>query len=77
MLPARAEPAGSRLLETQIIESVNDTFKGRFDLEAGGARTVPAVLAPVRQHLLTLTAVTWYNVIIGAFAKRFLADYDH
>jgi hypothetical protein len=38
----------------QIIESVNDTFKGQLDLERHGGHTAPGVLARILQRILAL-----------------------
>ena len=45
----------------QIIESVNDTFKGQLDLERHGGRTPAGVVARVLQRILALTAAIWHN----------------
>jgi hypothetical protein len=45
----------------QIIESVNDTFKGQLDLERHGGRTTHGVLARILQRILALTAAIWHN----------------
>ncbi|WUG31420.1 hypothetical protein OHN74_12875 [Streptomyces sp. NBC_00459] len=54
---------GEHLLKPirQLIESVNDTLKGQFDLERNGARTPAEVLARVGQRILTLTTAIWHN----------------
>jgi hypothetical protein len=61
----------------QIIESVNDTFKGQLDLEAHGGRTVTGVCARVAQRVLALTAAIWHNDHIGTTIRRSLLAYDH
>jgi hypothetical protein len=61
----------------QIIESINDTFKGQLDLERHGGRTLTGVLARVWQRVLALTAAIWHNDQIGAPIKRSLTAYDH
>lgn len=80
--PARkGEPdrAGSRFFKPlrQIVESINDTFKGQLDLEAHGGRTSTGVVVRVWQRILALTAVIWHNDHIGQPVKRSLLAYDH
>ena len=45
----------------QIIESVNETFKGQLDLEQHRGRTPGGVVARVMQRILALTAAIWHN----------------
>ena len=64
--PARkGEPAraGAHLFKPlrQIIESVNDTFKGQLDLERHGGHTPAGVMVRVLQRILALTAAIWHN----------------
>lgn len=61
----------------QIIESINDTFKGQLDLERHGGRTPTGVTVRVLQRILALTAAIWHNDNIGAQIKRSLTAYDH
>jgi hypothetical protein len=61
----------------QIIESINDTFKGQLDLERHGGRTPAGVWARVLQRLLALTAAIWHNDHTGQPVKRSLLAYDH
>jgi hypothetical protein len=61
----------------QVIESVNDTFKGQLDLERHGGHTPPGVLARVLQRILALTAAIWHNDHTGRAVKRSLVAYDH
>jgi hypothetical protein len=80
--PARkGEPArpGARLLKPlrQIIESVNDTFKGQLDLEQHGGHTPEGVIVRVLQRILALTAVIWHNDATGQPILRSLVAYDH
>jgi hypothetical protein len=80
--PARKgepERPGTRFFKPlrQIIESINDTFKGQLDLEHHGGRTVAGVLVRVWQRVLALTAAIWHNDKIGAAVKRSLTAYDH
>jgi len=80
--PARKgepEPAGGRLFKPlrQLIESVNDTFKGQLDLEQHGGRTPVGVAARVLQRILALTAAIWHNHKTGQPTLRSLVAYDH
>jgi DDE family transposase len=61
----------------QIIESVNDTFKGQLDLERHGGHTPPGVLTRVLQRILALTAAIWHNDHTGQPVMRSLIAYDH
>jgi hypothetical protein len=45
----------------QIIESVNDTFKGQLDLERHGGHTPAGMITRVLQRILALTAAIWHN----------------
>ena len=80
--PARkGEPArpGTQFFKPlrQIIESVNDTFKGQLDLERHGGHTPPGVLVRVLQRILALTTAIWHNDHTGQPIKRSLVAYDH
>jgi hypothetical protein len=80
--PARkgeTERPGARFFKPlrQVIESINDTFKGQLDLERHGGRTKAGVIARVWQRILALTAAIWHNDRIGAPIKRSLTAYDH
>ena len=80
--PARAGEAarpGSKFFKPlrQIIESINDTFKGQLDLEQHGGHTPAGVLVRVLQRVLALTAAVWHNDHIGAPTPRSLIAYDH
>jgi hypothetical protein len=80
--PARkgeAERAGSQLFKPlrQIIESVNDTFKGQLDLERHQGRTPGGVMVRVLQRILALTAAIWHNDHTGQPVMRSLTAYDH
>jgi hypothetical protein len=80
--PARkAEPerAGTRFFKPlrQIIESVNDTFKGQLDLERHGGHIPAGVIARVMQRILALTVVIWHNDHTGQPVMRSLTAYDH
>lgn len=61
----------------QIIESVNDTFKGQLGLEQHGGRTAAGVCARVAQRVLALTAAIWHNDRTGKTIRRSLLAYDH
>jgi Transposase DDE domain len=80
--PARKgepERAGSRFFKPlrQVIESVNDTFKGQLDLERHGGRTPAGVLVRVLQRILALTTAIWHNDHTAQPIKRSLIAYDH
>jgi hypothetical protein len=80
--PARkGEPAraGAHLFKPlrQIIESVNDTFKGQLDLERHGGHTPAGVIARILQRILALTAAIWHNDQTSAPVHRSLTAYDH
>jgi hypothetical protein len=61
----------------QLIESVNDTFKGQLDLEQHGGRTIEGVAVRVAQRVLALAAVIWHNFQTGQAVSRSLTAYDH
>lgn len=73
------ERPGARFLKPlrQIIESINQTFKGQLDLERHGGRTPAGVIVRVLQRILALTAVIWHNDHTGQPTLRSLTDYDH
>ncbi|GGV07436.1 transposase [Kitasatospora aureofaciens] len=80
--PARkgeAERAGARLFKPlrQVIESINETFKGQFDLERHRARTPGGVMVRVLQRILAMTAAIWHNHHTGRPVLRSLTAYDH
>ena len=70
---------GQRFLKPlrQIIESINDTFKGQLDLERHGGKTPTGVCARIAQRVLALTAAIWHNDRTGAPVLRSLTAYDH
>jgi hypothetical protein len=74
--PARAGAQFFRPLR-QIIESVNDTFKGQLDLEQHGGHTPGGVIVRVLQRILALTAAIWHNDTTGQPVLRSLVAYDH
>ncbi|WDZ88838.1 IS982 family transposase [Nocardiopsis sp. HUAS JQ3] len=61
----------------QVIESINQTFKGQLDLERHGGRTPGGVIARVLQRILALTAAIWHNDRTGQPVLRSLTAYDH
>ncbi|WNV77828.1 transposase [Geodermatophilus sp. DSM 44513] len=61
----------------QVIESINDTFKGQLDLEHDGGHTPLGVWVRVLRRVLALTAAIWHNDHIGAPTPRSLIAYDH
>nr|WP_246268026.1 IS982 family transposase [Nonomuraea typhae] len=61
----------------QIIESINQTFKGQLDLERHGGRTPAGVIIRVLTRILALTSVIWVNDKTGQPIKRSLITYDH
>jgi hypothetical protein len=80
--PARKnEPArpGTRFFKPlrQVIESVNQTFKGQLDLERHGGHTPAGVIVRVLQRILALTAAIWHNDKTSAPVHRSLTAYDH
>jgi Transposase DDE domain len=80
--PARKdepERAGAGLFKPlrQLIESVNQTFKGQLDLERHGGRTPVGVAVRVLQRILPLTAAIWHNHQTGQATLRSLVAYDH
>jgi hypothetical protein len=80
--PARkGEPArpGARFFKPlrQVIESINDTYKGQLDLERHGGHTPTGVTVRVLQRILALTAAIWHNDQTNQPIKRSLLAYDH
>jgi hypothetical protein len=80
--PARKgeqERAGSQFFKPlrQVIESINDTFKGQLDLERHGGHTPAGVLVRILQRILALTAAIWHNDQTHQPIKRSLIAYDH
>jgi hypothetical protein len=61
----------------QVIESINDTFKGQLDLERHGGHTPAGVIIRILQRILALTAAIWHNDRTGQPVKRSLIAYDH
>jgi hypothetical protein len=80
--PARKgepQPAGAYLFRPlrQVIESINQTFKGQLDLERHGGHTPAGVVVRVLQRILALTAAIWHNDHTGQPTARSLLAYDH
>jgi hypothetical protein len=80
--PARKgepERPGAHLFKPlrQVIESINQTFKGQLDLERHGGHTPNGVIVRVLQRILALTAAIWHNDKAGAPILRSLTAYDH
>ena len=80
--PARKgepERPGTQLFRPlrQLIESVNDTFKGQLDLERHGGQSPAGVTVRVLQRILALTAAIWHNDHTGQPTTRSLVAYDH
>jgi hypothetical protein len=80
--PARKgepERVGTRFFKPlrQVIESINDTFKGQLDLERHGGHTPAGVRVRILQRILALTAAIWHNDRTGQPVKRSLVAYDH
>jgi len=61
----------------QVIESINETFKGQLDLERHRGRTPGGVIARVMQRIIALTAAIWHNAATGQTVLRSLIAYDH
>lgn len=80
--PARkgeCERAGAHLFKPlrQVIESINETFKGQLDLERHRGRTPGGVMVRILQRILALTAAIWHNDRTGQPVMRSLTAYDH
>ncbi|WP_369394591.1 hypothetical protein AB5J72_49055 [Streptomyces sp. CG1] len=60
----------------QVIESINQTFKGRLDLERHGGRTPAGVMTGVLQRILALTAAIWHSGHADAPTHRLLTAFD-
>ena len=61
----------------QVIESINQTFKGQPGLERHGGHTPAGVMVRLLQRILALTAAIWHNDHTGAPVHRSLTAYDH
>ncbi|MET8810274.1 IS982 family transposase [Streptomyces sp. NPDC004546] len=61
----------------QVIESINETFKGQLDLEHHRGRTPRGVIARVMQRILALTAAIWHNDHTRQPVLRSLIAFDH
>jgi hypothetical protein len=80
--PARkgeSKRAGAHLFKPlrQVIESINETFKGQLDLERHRGRTPGGVMVRILQRILALTAAIWHNDHTGQPVIRSLSAYDH
>ncbi|MFI0908797.1 IS982 family transposase [Streptomyces sioyaensis] len=80
--PARkgeTERPGAQLFKPlrQVIESINETFKGQLDLERHRGRTPGGVAVRVLQRILALTAAIWHNDHTDQPGMRALTAYDH
>nr|WP_237694917.1 IS982 family transposase [Streptomyces sp. SID5468] len=80
--PARrgeAERSGAHLFKPlrQVIESINQTFKGQLDLERHGGKSPAGVVVRILSRILALTAVVWHNDKTDQPVKRSLIAYDH
>lgn len=80
--PARKgepERAGAHLFKPlrQVIESIDQTFKGQLDLERHGGKSPAGVTARVLSRILALTAAIWHNDQTGQPIKRSPTAYDH
>ena len=80
--PARKgerERPGARFFKPlrQVIESINQTFKGQLDLERHGGHTPAGVMVRILQRVLALTAAIWHNDKTAAPIHRSLTAYDH
>jgi Transposase DDE domain len=74
--PERAGACVFRPLR-QLVESVNQTFKGQLDLERHGGRTPVGVAVRVLQRIPALTTAIWHNDKTGQPTPRSLVAYDH
>jgi hypothetical protein len=73
------QPAAAHLFRPlrQVIESINQTFKGQLDLERHGGQSPAGVTVRVLQRILALTAAIWHNDHTGQPTARSLVAYDH
>jgi hypothetical protein len=76
---AALERPGASLVKPlrQVIESVNETLKGRLNLEQHRGRTPGGVIARVMRRILALTVATGHNAHTGQLVLRSLTAYDH
>jgi hypothetical protein len=61
----------------QVIESINETFKGQPGLERRRGRTPNGVIVRVLQRLLALTAAIWHSEHTGRQVMGSLTACDH
>ena len=73
------ERPGARFFKPlrQVIESINQTFKGQLDLERHGGHTPTGVWVRVLQRVLALTVAIWHNDRTDQPVLRSLVAYDH
>ena len=73
------ERPGARFFKPlrQVIESINETFKGQLDLERHGGHTPAGVWVRVLQRVLALTTAIWHNDHTSQPVLRSLTAYDH
>jgi hypothetical protein len=74
-----AERPGAQLFKPlrQLIEPVNQIFKGQLDLGSHGGRTSVGVAFRMLQPILGLTAVIWHNDKTGQPTLRSLVACGH
>nr|WP_229371353.1 hypothetical protein [Umezawaea beigongshangensis] len=75
----RAPRPGEPLLKSvrQLVESVDDTVKGRLNLEQHGGRTIGGVAVRIARRLLAPAAAVWHNRVTGRALTRSLTACDH
>jgi hypothetical protein len=61
----------------QLTESVNDTLKGRLDLEQHGGRSFEGAAVRVAQRALALAAAAWHDHKTGQPVTRSLITHDY
>ncbi|WP_248504346.1 hypothetical protein [Streptomyces sp. D2-8] len=71
-------PGRSRLKSVrQLIETVNDTLRGRLVLEQHGGRTFEGVAVRVGQRVLAMADAIWHHHKTHQPVTRSLIAYDH
>jgi hypothetical protein len=74
----RQRPSGSLFKPLrQVIESVNEIFKGQLDLEQHRGRTPRGVIVRIMQRILALTTAIWHSDRTERATLRSLTSYDH
>ncbi|MEU6515451.1 IS982 family transposase [Streptomyces sp. NPDC046978] len=73
------ERSGAHLFKPlrQVIESINQTLKGEFDLERHGGKSPAGVIVRILSRILALTAAIWHNDKTDQPVKRSLIAYDY